>query len=139
MRRHRALPPDAVRLMARPDSRVECVRRPSADEGRVAACEYYGKAWREAAPFAEWKTVPGAGHVPNYDEPELIAEQIIAAAIIQIDHRIRAHSRGWVVSRGHVASSSPYCGELARDRCCRPRSTEASQKRPDNTGATAAP
>jgi pimeloyl-ACP methyl ester carboxylesterase len=31
-------------------------------------------------PFADWKTVPGVGHVPNYDEPELIAQQIIAAA-----------------------------------------------------------
>jgi pimeloyl-ACP methyl ester carboxylesterase len=47
------------------------------ENDRLLPYEYYGKAWRGAAPFAEWKTVPGVGHVPNYDEPELIAEQII--------------------------------------------------------------
>ncbi|HSV37307.1 MAG TPA: alpha/beta hydrolase [Nocardioidaceae bacterium] len=50
------------------------------EHDRLLPYEYYGKAWREAAPFAQWKTVPGVGHVPTYDEPELIAQQIIAAA-----------------------------------------------------------
>ena len=48
------------------------------ENDRLLPYEYYGKAWREAAPFAKWQAVPGVGHVPTYDEPELIAEQITA-------------------------------------------------------------
>jgi pimeloyl-ACP methyl ester carboxylesterase len=50
------------------------------ERDRLLPYEYYGKAWRVAAPFADWVTVPGVGHVPTYDEPDLIAQQIIAAA-----------------------------------------------------------
>ena len=50
------------------------------ERDRLLPYEYYGRTWRQAAPFANWKTVPGVGHVPNYDEPELIAQQIIAGA-----------------------------------------------------------
>ena len=49
------------------------------ERDRLLPYEYYGTAWRAAAPFAKWVTVQGVGHVPTYDEPELIAQQIIAA------------------------------------------------------------
>jgi pimeloyl-ACP methyl ester carboxylesterase len=50
------------------------------ERDRLLPKEHYGTAWQQAAPFADWLTVPGVGHVPNYDEPELIAQQIIATA-----------------------------------------------------------
>lgn len=42
--------------------------------------QWYGVRWREVAPFAEWKFMSDIGHMPNYDEPELIAREIMAAA-----------------------------------------------------------
>jgi pimeloyl-ACP methyl ester carboxylesterase len=51
------------------------------ERDRLLPYEHYGKTWKQAVPFADWKTVPGVGHVPNYDEPELIAQQIIATAM----------------------------------------------------------
>lgn len=50
------------------------------EKDRLLPYEHYGKAWREAAPFAQWETISGVGHMPNYDEPELIANEIIATA-----------------------------------------------------------
>ena len=48
-------------------------------EDRLLPFERYGRAWQAAAPFAKWETMPGVGHVPNYDEPELVARQVLAA------------------------------------------------------------
>lgn len=50
------------------------------ERDRLLPYEWYGRAWREAAPFAEWTTVSGVGHMPNYDEPELLARAILATA-----------------------------------------------------------
>jgi pimeloyl-ACP methyl ester carboxylesterase len=50
------------------------------ERDRLLPYEWYGKAWREVAPFAEWKTMPDVGHMPNYDAPEQIAREIIATA-----------------------------------------------------------
>ena len=49
------------------------------EKDRLLPAEWYGAAWRAAAPFAEWKIMPGVGHVPTYDEPELVAREIVAA------------------------------------------------------------
>lgn len=38
--------------------------------------EIYGGAWKQAAPFAVWETVPGVGHMPTYDDPALVASLI---------------------------------------------------------------
>lgn len=35
-----------------------------------------GQAWRAAAPHAEFRVLPGVGHVPMYDDPELVASTI---------------------------------------------------------------
>jgi pimeloyl-ACP methyl ester carboxylesterase len=50
------------------------------ERDRLLPYEWYGKSWRDVAPFAEWKTTPGVGHMPTYDEPELIARAIIETA-----------------------------------------------------------
>lgn len=50
----------------------------------LAFCEHdrifpehpYGDNWRKAAPFAEWRMLPGVGHVPMVDDPELVAKTI---------------------------------------------------------------
>jgi len=46
---------------------------------RLLPSRIYAGAWRKAAPFAEWNELAGVGHMPTYDEPELIARQIVAA------------------------------------------------------------
>ena len=35
-----------------------------------------GAAWRQAAPDATWRILPGVGHMPMYDDPDLVLELI---------------------------------------------------------------
>jgi pimeloyl-ACP methyl ester carboxylesterase len=37
----------------------------------------YSDLWREVAPFAEFRVLPGVGHVPMVDNPPLVAATII--------------------------------------------------------------
>ena len=38
----------------------------------------YGAPWLEQLPEAEFVELPGCGHVPMYDDPQLVADTILA-------------------------------------------------------------
>jgi len=75
---------DVDRFIALVDDRLE----PFTDPGvpaLIAWSEYdrtipsprYSDLWREVAPFAEFRILPGVGHVPMIDNPPLVAATII--------------------------------------------------------------
>jgi len=37
-----------------------------------------GETWRQAAPHAEWRVLPGVGHLPMFDDPALVADTMLA-------------------------------------------------------------
>jgi pimeloyl-ACP methyl ester carboxylesterase len=45
---------------------------------RVTPLRSHGEAWRRAAPKAEWRILPDVGHVPMFDDPELVARTMLA-------------------------------------------------------------
>jgi pimeloyl-ACP methyl ester carboxylesterase len=47
-----------------------------AEHDRLLPSPKYSDAWRAAAPFAEWRILPGVGHVPMIDDPQLVAQTI---------------------------------------------------------------
>jgi pimeloyl-ACP methyl ester carboxylesterase len=49
-------------------------------EDRLVPSPRYSDAWRRAAPYAEWRVLPGVGHVPMIDDPDLVAETILGWA-----------------------------------------------------------
>jgi pimeloyl-ACP methyl ester carboxylesterase len=46
-------------------------------EDRVLPMGRYSDRWRRILPAAEWVEIPGAGHVPMFDEPEAVARAIL--------------------------------------------------------------
>ncbi len=56
------------RLQAFPDPGVPSLLA-WGDRERMFPAETYGKVWREAAPHAAWRTIPGAGHDADIDDP----------------------------------------------------------------------
>lgn len=46
------------------------------EHDRVFPERPYGANWRRSAPFAEWRMLPGVGHVPMVDDPALVAQTI---------------------------------------------------------------
>jgi pimeloyl-ACP methyl ester carboxylesterase len=47
---------------------------------RILPVERYSQRFREMLPDAEWVALPGAGHIPMSDEPELVARTITGFA-----------------------------------------------------------
>jgi pimeloyl-ACP methyl ester carboxylesterase len=45
---------------------------------RLLPAPTYTDAWRQAAPFATWWWLPGVGHVPMIDDPDLVVRTIQA-------------------------------------------------------------
>jgi pimeloyl-ACP methyl ester carboxylesterase len=37
-----------------------------------------GATWRRAAPHADWRVLPGVGHLPMFDDPTLVASTVLA-------------------------------------------------------------
>lgn len=75
---------DVERFITLTDDRLE----PFADPGVPALLAWsasdktipsprYSDRWREVAPFAEFRLLPGVGHVPMIDNPALVAATII--------------------------------------------------------------
>ncbi|HEU4979473.1 MAG TPA: alpha/beta hydrolase [Solirubrobacteraceae bacterium] len=48
-----------------------------AERDRILPMKTCSARLREAAPGAEWRVLPGVGHVPMYDDPDLIARTIV--------------------------------------------------------------
>lgn len=63
--------------MAYPDSGVPCLIAWSGKD-QLLPMPYYSEKWQQAAPFAEFRVLPGVGHVPMYDSPMLVANTIKA-------------------------------------------------------------
>jgi pimeloyl-ACP methyl ester carboxylesterase len=47
-----------------------------AEHDRFLPMPGFSDAWRAAAPHAEFRVLPGVGHVPMYDDPQLVANTI---------------------------------------------------------------
>ena len=43
---------------------------------RIIPAAHYTERWREEVPSAQWTTLTGVGHVPMYDEPQLVASTV---------------------------------------------------------------
>lgn len=48
-----------------------------AEKDRLLPIGEDGQFWRQATPYAEWRVMPGVGHVPMCDEPAAVAEMIL--------------------------------------------------------------
>lgn len=48
-----------------------------AEHDRTIPFKAYGQPYKDALPAAEWVTLPGCGHVPMYDDPELVVRTIL--------------------------------------------------------------
>ena len=48
-----------------------------AEKDRLLPAPRYSAPWRNAVPTAEWRVLPGVGHVPMIDDPELVARTIL--------------------------------------------------------------
>jgi pimeloyl-ACP methyl ester carboxylesterase len=46
------------------------------ERDRLFPSPRYTDAWRRAVPYGEWRTLPGVGHLPMIDDPELVAVTI---------------------------------------------------------------
>ncbi len=53
------------------------VRIAWAELDRILPYKGYSEAWRSVLPDADWTTMPGVGHVPMSDDPELVANTIL--------------------------------------------------------------
>jgi pimeloyl-ACP methyl ester carboxylesterase len=53
------------------------VRIAWAERDRILPYEGYSEAWRAVLPDVDWMTMPGVGHVPMSDDPELVARTIL--------------------------------------------------------------
>ena len=47
------------------------------EKDRLLPSPRYSDGWRRAVPCAEWRVLPGVGHLPMYDDPDLVAATII--------------------------------------------------------------
>ncbi|WP_327139685.1 alpha/beta fold hydrolase [Nocardia sp. NBC_01327] len=47
------------------------------EKDRIIPADHYAAGWRHYAPSATWRTLPDVGHVPMYDNPELVAHTIL--------------------------------------------------------------
>lgn len=43
---------------------------------RMIPADHYTERWRQELPVATWRTLADVGHVPMYDDPDLVAETI---------------------------------------------------------------
>jgi pimeloyl-ACP methyl ester carboxylesterase len=75
---------DIERFMSLVDYRLETFADPGAptlvawsEFDRTIPSPRYSDLWREVAPFAEFRILPGVGHVPMIDNPPLVAATII--------------------------------------------------------------
>jgi pimeloyl-ACP methyl ester carboxylesterase len=58
--------------------RVECpIRIAWAENDRTIPFERFGRPLLDLVPAAEHVTLPGVGHVPMYDDPELVVQTIL--------------------------------------------------------------
>lgn len=48
-----------------------------AEKDRLLPLREDGEVWHNAAPYAQWRVMPGVGHVPMCDEPETVARMIL--------------------------------------------------------------
>lgn len=70
---------------------IDCpVRIAWAEEDALIPREPYGARFPELVPDAEWVTLPGVGHVPMYDDPELVARTVLEVTA-SVDRRERSH------------------------------------------------
>jgi pimeloyl-ACP methyl ester carboxylesterase len=53
----------------------------------------YSELWRKILPEAEWVELPGAGHVPMYDDPDAVVRSIVEVTTRQVapDASARGH------------------------------------------------
>jgi pimeloyl-ACP methyl ester carboxylesterase len=51
-----------------------------AAEDRLFPAELYGPMFRDLIPGAEFRVLDGVGHIPMFDDPQLVAETIRASA-----------------------------------------------------------
>jgi pimeloyl-ACP methyl ester carboxylesterase len=59
-----------------PDDRVPVLLVWS-ERDRILPLPRYSDPWRKAIPHAEWRVLPGVGHLPMIDEPETVARTIL--------------------------------------------------------------
>ncbi|MCW2857154.1 MAG: hypothetical protein JWR52_2769 [Marmoricola sp.] len=52
------------------------------ERDRTIPYERYGRPYRDLIPGSELITMPGVGHVPMYDDPELVARTILAVTAV---------------------------------------------------------
>lgn len=48
------------------------------ERDRLTPLKHDGEVWRQAAPFADWRVLPGLGHLPMFDDPDLTLATILA-------------------------------------------------------------
>ncbi|MEV6432024.1 alpha/beta hydrolase [Nocardia sp. NPDC051463] len=48
---------------------------------RLLTAPGYSDPWRRLVPAASWRTLPGVGHVPMFDDPALVADTILGWAL----------------------------------------------------------
>ncbi len=48
------------------------------DKDRLLLPRHYAEGWRRAIQAAEWRVLPGVGHIPVFDDPDLVATTIRA-------------------------------------------------------------
>jgi pimeloyl-ACP methyl ester carboxylesterase len=48
-----------------------------ATKDRLTPLRPDGDVWRDAAPHAEWRTLPGLGHLPMFDDPDAVTDLIV--------------------------------------------------------------
>lgn len=53
------------------------VRIAWAEQDRILPYKGYSEAWKAVLPDVDWVTMPGVGHVPMSDDPELVARTIL--------------------------------------------------------------
>jgi pimeloyl-ACP methyl ester carboxylesterase len=72
-----------IRMMEAMDTAVTAYPDPGvpapiawSEYDRVIPMPSFSDRWRTAAPHAEFRVLPGVGHVPMYDDPQLVADTI---------------------------------------------------------------
>lgn len=54
-------------------------------QDRLLPVRGYSERWRRMLPSADWLELPGAGHVPMFDNPRAVAESILQVTVGDVD------------------------------------------------------